>query len=277
MQNQPMTTETKRKIFSWIRIRQTGLLPIDTRYLVDRNSNMKNETASGSTTPNQATLKMLAGFLVTLLLSAALLFGGAGRLNWALGWVFVTAWIVPKLVFLILLRWRDPDLLIERVTRHKNTQRYDRIILPVYFVFAFGTFIVASLDGGRFRWSGELPIPLIVVAYIIYLLGNSLAGWAINSNPFFSAESRLQADRDQKVSNSGPYRFIRHPAYSAAFLLWIMTGPMLASWWALIPGFLAGLTMIIRTFYEDRMLKAELSGYAEYARQVRFRLVPGIW
>lgn len=238
---------------------------------------MSEENTSTPITPNQAALKMLAGFIATLLLSAALIFAGAGRLNWTLGWIFVTAWIVPKLVFLILLRWRDPDLLIERATRHKNTQRYDRIILPVYFVFAFGTFIVASLDGGRFRWSGELPIVLIVAAYIVYLLGNSLAGWAINSNPFFSAESRLQTDRDQKVSSSGPYRFIRHPAYSAAFLLWITTGLMLASWWALIPGFLAGLTMIIRTIYEDRMLKAELPGYAEYARQVRYRLAPGIW
>jgi protein-S-isoprenylcysteine O-methyltransferase Ste14 len=52
---------------------------------------------------------------------------------------------------------------------------------------------------------------------------------------------------------------------------------MLESWWALIPGFLASLMMLIRTVYEDRMLKAELPGYAGYARQVRYRLIPGIW
>jgi protein-S-isoprenylcysteine O-methyltransferase Ste14 len=238
---------------------------------------MSQDNVSTTLTPNQAALKMFASFLVTLLLSAMLIFGCAGRLNWTLGWIFVTAWIIPKLLFLVLLRWLDPDLLVERATRHKNTQKYDRIILPIYFVFAFGTFIVASLDGGRFRWSGEVSIAVIVAAYIIYLLGNSLAGWAINSNPFFSAESRLQADRAQKVSSTGPYRFIRHPAYSAAFLLWITTGLMLESWWAVIPGFLAGLMMVIRTVYEDRMLQAELPGYAEYAAQVRYRLLPGIW
>ena len=237
---------------------------------------MSQEDETSLLTPNQAALRMLASFLATLLLSGILLFGGAGRLNWALGWIFVTAWIVPKLVFLLLLRWRDPDLLIERATRHKNTQPYDRIILPIYFVFAFSTFIVTSLDGGRFRWSGDVPIMLIVIAYIIYLLGNSLAGWAINSNPFFSAESRLEPDRAQKVTSTGPYRFIRHPAYSAAFLLWITTGLMLESWWAVIPGFLAGLMMVIRTVHEDRMLMTELSGYAEYAGQVSYRLFPGI-
>jgi len=238
---------------------------------------MSQENASATLTPNQAALKMFVSFLAALFLSGALIFGGAGRLDWTLGWIFVTAWIVPKLVFLVLLRWRDPDLLIERVTRHKNTQKYEHIILPIYFVFAFGTFIVASLDGGRFRWSGDVPLALVIAAYILYLLGNSLAGWAINSNPFFSAESRLQTDRAQKVTSAGPYRFIRHPAYSAAFLLWVTTGLMLESWWALIPGFLAGLTMIIRTIYEDRMLQAELPGYAGYARQVRYRLIPGIW
>jgi protein-S-isoprenylcysteine O-methyltransferase Ste14 len=228
-------------------------------------------------TPNQAALKMFVSFLAALFLSGVLIFGGAGRLDWTLGWIFVTAWVVPKLVFLILLRWRDPDLLIERVTRHKNTQNYERIILPIYFVFAFGTFLVAGFDGGRFRWSGAVPLALIIAAYILYVLGASLAGWAINSNPFFSAESRLQTDRAHKVTRAGPYHFIRHPAYSAAFLLWLTTGLMLESWWALIPGFLAGLTMIIRTMYEDRMLQAELPGYAGYARQVRYRLIPGIW
>lgn len=238
---------------------------------------MSQENGTKSLTPNQAAVRMFLSFLATLLLSGILIFGCAGRLNWTLGWVFVTAWIIPKVVFLILLRLRNPDLLVERATRHKNTQPYDHILIPVYFIFSFGTFIVASLDGGRFRWSGDVPVILIVAAYVIYLLGNSLAGWAINSNPFFSAESRLQTDRAQKVASTGPYRFIRHPAYSAAFLLWVTTGLMLESWWALVPGFLAGLIMVIRTVYEDRMLIAELPGYSDYARRVRYRLAPGIW
>lgn len=238
---------------------------------------MTVEGAGKHLAANQAALRMLAGFLATLLLSAALIFGGAGRLYWGLGWVFLGAWIMPKLVLLVLLRWRDPDLLVERASRHKNTQGYDRIILPIYFVFAFSTFLLAGLDGGRSRWSGDVPDIWIVLAYILYLAGNGLAGWAMASNPFFSSESRLQMDRAQKVAHSGPYCFIRHPAYSASVLLWLTTGPMLASWWAVVPGFLAGLTMVVRTVYEDGMLKAGLPGYAAYARQVRYRLLPGVW
>lgn len=238
---------------------------------------MSQENQTKTLTPNQAAWRMLVSFLATLLLSGILIFGGAGRSDWTLGWVFITAWIIPKLVFLIVLWLKDPDLLVERAARHKNTQQYYRILLPIYFAFAFGTFIVASLDGGRFRWSGNVHIAWVIAAYIIYLLGNSLAGWAINSNPFFSSESRLQTDRSQKVASTGPYRFVRHPAYFASILLWITTGLMLESWWAVIPGFLAGLAMVIRTAYEDRMLLADLSGYGEYAQRVRYRLIPGVW
>jgi protein-S-isoprenylcysteine O-methyltransferase Ste14 len=34
---------------------------------------------------------------------------------------------------------------------------------------------------------------------------------------------------------------------------------------------------VIRTVLEDRTLQAELPAYREYAQEVRYRLVPGIW
>jgi protein-S-isoprenylcysteine O-methyltransferase Ste14 len=35
--------------------------------------------------------------------------------------------------------------------------------------------------------------------------------------------------------------------------------------------------MVVRTALEDRLLRAELEGYAEYAGRVRYRLLPGVW
>ena len=35
--------------------------------------------------------------------------------------------------------------------------------------------------------------------------------------------------------------------------------------------------LIRRAVIEDRFLKQELDGYADYAQRVRFRLVPGVW
>lgn len=228
-------------------------------------------------TPNTAFIRMVVSVLAGTLLTAALILISAGQFDWPLAWLFVLAWSLFKLAFAILLRLRNPELIVEYATRHENTQPYDRWILPVYFVLAFGTIGIAGLDGGRFRWSGEIPTILVIIAYIIYLLGNFLAAWAVDANAFFSAESRLQTDRQQTVTRTGPYRFVRHPGYLAAIILWPFTGSMLGSWWAVLPGVLAALAMFIRTVYEDRMLQAELPGYQEYSQQVRYRLFPGIW
>lgn len=37
------------------------------------------------------------------------------------------------------------------------------------------------------------------------------------------------------------------------------------------------LAISFAVIFEDRTLQAELPGYPEYARKVRYRLVPGIW
>lgn len=237
------------------------------------------ETKDTSTlmTFNKAFRKMVASMLVTTIFIAVIVFIPVGRLDWMLGWIFVAAWSLPKLVFTFILRWYDPELLVERMTRHQNTQKYERVIIPLYYILSLGTILFAVLDGGRFHWSAQVPTVVIILSYIINLSGSLLAYWAVSANPFFSSESRLQIDRNQRVTRSGPYRFVRHPGYLASILLWPVYGLMLGSWWAFIPGLLAAMMMLIRTIYEDRMLRTELPGYAEYARQVRYRLFPGIW
>jgi protein-S-isoprenylcysteine O-methyltransferase Ste14 len=79
------------------------------------------------------------------------------------------------------------------------------------------------------------------------------------------------------VVTAGPYRWIRHPGYAGGVVGHLALPLLLGSAWALIPGALtAGLT-VLRTALEDRTLREELPGYAEYARQTRYRLLPGVW
>lgn len=99
----------------------------------------------------------------------------------------------------------------------------------------------------------------------------------MNSNPYFYATVRVQEERGHQTITSGPYQYVRHPGYVGA-ILWIISAPLvLGSWWALIPGGLTAALLIVRTALEDRSLQAELTGYAEYAGRVRYRLLPGVW
>jgi len=47
--------------------------------------------------------------------------------------------------------------------------------------------------------------------------------------------------------------------------------------WALIPAAVALVIAVTRTALEDQTLQDVLPGYRDYARRVRYRLVPGIY
>ncbi len=101
--------------------------------------------------------------------------------------------------------------------------------------------------------------------------------WCMSTNAYLSRFARIQDDRGQKVAQTGPYQFVRHPMYAAIILPVPCIALVLGSWWALIPVGLIACVFVIRTALEDRMLIEELAGYPEYAEKVRYRLLIGIW
>jgi protein-S-isoprenylcysteine O-methyltransferase Ste14 len=52
---------------------------------------------------------------------------------------------------------------------------------------------------------------------------------------------------------------------------------VLGSWWGLAFSVLLLAGLVWRTVMEERELVAHLEGYAQYARRVRYRLVPFVW
>jgi protein-S-isoprenylcysteine O-methyltransferase Ste14 len=111
----------------------------------------------------------------------------------------------------------------------------------------------------------------------VYAFSLALSSWAMITNAYFSTVARIQSERDQQVCRTGPYRYVRHPGYIAFMLQSLSTAILLGSLWAIIPAVLAMTCIILRTIFEDRMLLEELEGYPQYAREVRYRLVPGLW
>ena len=111
----------------------------------------------------------------------------------------------------------------------------------------------------------------------VAVLGYTLVVWATAANAFFAQTVRIQRERGHAVATGGPYQFMRHPGYAGTILFELAVPVMLGSWWALVPGSLVALLIIIRTALEDRTLQKELDGYQEYAKRVHYRLLPGIW
>ena len=159
----------------------------------------------------------------------------------------------------------------------QSAKAWDKVLAPLMALsVSFPMVIVAGLDH-RFGWSPGFPLWLVVLGFLLIVLGYAFASWALIENRFFSSVVRIQVDRGHVVCDSGPYRFVRHPGYAGNMLA--LPGVMLAlgSMWTLIPAVVALIIAVIRTVLEDQTLDEELPGYRDYARRVRYRLIPGIY
>jgi protein-S-isoprenylcysteine O-methyltransferase Ste14 len=214
--------------------------------------------------------------VVLLTVQAVVLFLAAGRLNWVWAWVFLGIYLVGVCIMGAFLLRTSPETIVER-GRSREMRDWDKFVGGLWSLAQFLALpLVAGLDV-RFGWTRDLSAAWNLVGAVIFALGLGIFGWAMITNAYFSTVARIQSDRGQTVCSSGPYRFVRHPGYVGAILQSLGIPLLLGSWWALIPGVTAAVLMIVRTSLEDRMLQAELPGYRDFAQQVRFRLVPGIW
>jgi protein-S-isoprenylcysteine O-methyltransferase Ste14 len=196
-------------------------------------------------------------------------------LNWSNAWVLLGLNFAASIASTILLS-RDPGLLAER-SNVKAGKNWDKPIVAIVVLLGpVATWITAGLDT-RLHWSDGMPPSAFIVGVVVAILSASLIAWAMRSNKFFSSVVRIQKDRGHVVVTVGPYRFVRHPAYTGIAAFTLATPLILNSRWAIVPAVLTAAATGLRTVLEDRTLQNELEGYADYARRVKSRLVPPIW
>jgi protein-S-isoprenylcysteine O-methyltransferase Ste14 len=116
-----------------------------------------------------------------------------------------------------------------------------------------------------------------VGAFLGILFSWGIIFWAFQENSYLSGFVRIQEDRGHKVCTSGPYKHIRHPMYLGVIITVLCLPLFLGSFYALLPATAVVALFILRTSLEDKTLRAELSGYKEYAEKVRWKLMLGVW
>ncbi|PWR72517.1 methyltransferase family protein [Methanospirillum lacunae] len=202
-----------------------------------------------------------------------LLFLSAGTVYWAMGWLYILIFLITNSFISIYI---NSDLSNERIKKHTNSKKWDHYLLILIFLFGVIVWIIAGLDH-RFGWSGNIPITIQVFSTLMVIFGNVLFTWGILSNNYFSTTVRIQSERGHLVISHGPYRFLRHPGYLGVCSYTIFQCFMLGSVWALVPAAVVVVAFVIRTYLEDETLQRELTGYKEYAKNVRYRLIPEMW
>ena len=219
--------------------------------------------------------RFLTREIMGVMLMAVFLFLAAGTVSWPAAWVLLgimTLWVAGTAY--VLFRWL-PDLIAERLGPRKGGKTWDIVILSIVGIGNLFRLVVAGLDF-RYSWS-NVPIWLQITAAVVVATAYALMVWATYANKYFSQVVRIQDERNHSVATGGPYHYIRHPAYVGSVLSELFVPLLLGSWWALIPGVIDAVLMIVRTGMEDRILQQELDGYKAYASEVRYRLIPGVW
>jgi protein-S-isoprenylcysteine O-methyltransferase Ste14 len=206
------------------------------------------------------------------------LFGSAGTLAWPQAWVFLALFILCSAAMGLWLKRTDPELLAERMKSPLSGDQSlrDRVVIMVIMVWFVVRLIVMGLDV-RFGWSGGVPVWAEMLGAVLIIA--AIWGWArvLQANRFASVQVRVQSERGQSVASSGPYAVVRHPMYSFALLLMMGAPLLLSAWWGLAASLVALPLLAARTLGEEAVLLTGLTGYREYTKKVRVRLLPWIW
>ena len=214
----------------------------------------------------------LVGLQVAMTL---LLFLPAGTVRWWQGWLYWLVFLAGVLVITVFLLKTDPALVERRLragpaAEHRPWQKVAQGIAQLAFMALLA---VPGLDR-RLGWTSVAgPVSLVADAVVAVCFG--FLFWVLRENSYASSTVTISAG--QRVVSTGPYAVVRHPMYAGALVMMAATPLALGS--------LAGLPLMIllvgalaaRIIDEERLLAAELPGYADYCRAVRWRLVPFVW
>jgi protein-S-isoprenylcysteine O-methyltransferase Ste14 len=168
----------------------------------------------------------------------------------------------------------DDDLAKERF--HPPEPGADRLPLRAIRVIAMIHIVIGALDAGRWHLA---PVPDLVraIALPIMVVSALLVVQAMRANRFFSPVVRVQTERGHRVIDRGPYGSIRHPGYLGMIISVLCSGLVLGSWLGFAFAAAYAALILRRVFFEDAFLQVNLAGYADYARRVPYRLIPGGW
>ncbi len=220
---------------------------------------------------NQA--KAVVSSYIGVTVMAGIIFLAGGRLLYWQALLYLGLAILGTVLTQVLSP-KERDLSAYRAKSVKTGEVWDRRIVGVLFLLSVATFVVAGLDSGRFGWSGLLPLATTITGAVVLFIGQLIFALARRENAFFAGTVQIDEDRLHTVCMTGPYGVVRHPGYLGMVISTVGFPLLIGSYWAFIPAGLSVITLLLRMQKEDRFLKDRLPGYGEYAKTVKYKLIP---
>jgi len=214
----------------------------------------------------------LANLFVVLWLA---IFLPAGSLDYREAWIYLAAFFIPSGLITFYFLRKDPDLIRNRLKAGPGAEKrlIQKLIQACASLLFVSIFLIAGYDH-RFGLS-SVPDVIVILADMLTVLSFTLIFFVFRENAYTSGT--IEVSPKQPVVSSGPYAVVRHPMYSGALILLLVTPMALGSWWGLLLDVPMIILIILRLFDEEKFLLESLSAYSDYIQKVRYRLIPYIW
>ena len=188
--------------------------------------------------------------------------------NAALAVVFGAAWVVGEAIG-------------RRATYRQGAERHpsselDRRSYPIIGL-ALAAGLGVSVVTFLFGVGGYLPEWAAVVGVVLLLIGIPMRVWALTTlGRYFTMPITIRPDH--VIVDRGPYRWIRHPAYTGGFLMAVGMALLLVTPVGLLVTFLGLLgAYVFRIHAEEAVLVSRFGDeYLQYRRRT-WRLFPGVY
>ncbi|MGB3520741.1 MAG: isoprenylcysteine carboxylmethyltransferase family protein [Mycobacterium sp.] len=213
--------------------------------------------------------------LIAAVVYGLLLFWPAGTFDYWQAWVFLAVYAVISIACCIYWGLTNPAVLQRRLRGGPKAEpRLAQKLASTALIAAFGSvFVISALDH-RFGWSAP-PTAVSVLGQVVVVLGLCLGILAVVQNGY--AAANITVEDNQPVIATGMYGLVRHPMYFSLLVTMVGLALALGSYWGLAGTLISLPILVVRILDEEQLLTQELSGYREYTRRVRYRLLPYLW
>ena len=220
-------------------------------------------------------LQAIASSLIGLMLFGLLLFLPAGTFDYWQAWVFIAAFALSTTVLTIYLLVTNPAVLAGRMQAGPTaeTRTTQKLASSGLFLVIAAVMVCSALDH-RFNWS-VVPTAVSLAGDVLVAIGLGIGSLVVLQNSYAAANIKVEAD--QKVISTGLYRLVRHPMYFGSLIFMVGIPLALDSYWGLVGIIPTAIVLAFRVLDEEKLLEEELDGYTDYAQEVQYRLVPGVW
>ena len=172
-----------------------------------------------------------------------------------------------------------PRIARERMTKHRPRQGVDTPQEVYFYKVAAILFIIALIvmpydaiqHADVFPRSYNYAGALVTYASYLWMI------YVFRTNQY--ASKIVYKNENHQLIQVGPYRFVRHPMYSALIPFIFGNSICLGSFWGIVPFGFMSLLVIQRIQWEEEFLIQELFGdkYKEYQGKVPYKLCPYIY